>query len=384
MYDVIVIGVGTMGAAACESLARRGTRVLGLEQFDIPHSLGAHHGHSRMFRTAYYEHPDYVPLLQRSLQLWRDLEARSRTELLYLTGSLYVGPTTPTGRGGGELLPRSIEAAQRYHLVHQMLSHGELKRRFPALRVPDNFVGLLERDGGFVVPERAVGAMAARAISHGADLRGREPVLHWDADSSGVRVRTNRGEYSARSAILAGGPWSAKLCRGLGVDITITRQVLGWIQPRLKGLLDLGRFPCWAVEREDGGLYYGFPELPWHPGFKTALHAKSAPCDPDTVNRTATPDDEAEIREGLKRHLPDADGPLLSMGVCMYDNSPDCHFILDRHPIHPNVIVATGFSGHGFKFAPVIGEALADLATTGASHLPIGFLGLDRFQRAHA
>ncbi len=381
MFDVIVIGLGSMGAAATEALARRGRRVLGLEQFDIPHALGAHHGQSRMFRTAYYEHPSYVPLLQRSLELWRDLEARARTDLLYLTGGLYVGPTTPTGRGGGELVPRSEEAARRFHLTHQVLSRAELARRFPSLHIPDDFVGLLERDAGFVLPERSVGAMAVLAARQGAELRGREPVLDWTADSSGVRVRTVRAEYIAQSLILAGGPWSAKLCRGLGIDITITRQVLGWVQPKVKGIFDLGRFPCWAVERDDGALYYGFPELPWHPGFKTALHARSKACDPDTVTRTATSDDEAEIREGLRRHLPNADGPLLTMGVCMYDNSPDSHFILDRHPAHQNVIVGTGFSGHGFKFAPVIGEALADLAIDGRSSLPIQFLGLSRFAK---
>ncbi len=260
-----------------------------------------------------------------------------------------------------------------------MLSHTELCRRFPALRVPESFEGMVERDAGLVIPERAVGALAVLASRRGAELHAREPVVEWAADRTGVRVRTDRGEYRGQSLILAGGPWSAKLCRGLGVEIGITRQVLGWVQPLKAGLFDLGRFPCWAIERDDGSLYYGFPELPWHPGFKTALHAKGAPCDPDSLDRSATAADEAEFRQGLRLHLPDADGPLLSMGVCMYDNSPDSHFILDRHPSHPNVIVATGFSGHGFKFAPVIGEALADLAADGSSPLPIGFLGLQRF-----
>ncbi len=382
MFDVIVIGVGTMGSAACEALARRGRRVLGLEQFDIPHALGAHHGQSRMFRTAYYEHPDYVPLLRRSLELWRDLEARAKVDLLYLTGGLYVGPNSPNGRGGGELVPRSIESARRFHLSHQVLSHAELQRRFPSFRLPDSHIGLLERDAGFVVPERAVGAMAAMALRNDAELRGRERVVEWSADDSGVRVRTDRAEYRAASLILAGGPWSAKLCRGVGVEIGISRQVLGWVRPNVQGIFELGRFPCWAVERDDGSLYYGFPELPWHPGFKTALHARGTPADPDALDRLPTAHDEAGFREGLRLHLPDADGPLLSMGVCMYDNSPDGHFVLDRHPAHDHVIVATGFSGHGFKFAPVIGEALADLAIAGSTGLPIEFLGLSRFARA--
>ena len=379
MHDVIVIGVGTMGAAACEALARRGCRVLGLEQFAIPHVFGAHHGQSRMFRLAYFEHPDYVPLLQRSLELWQELEKRSGVKLLHLTGALYAGPEGPMGPGGSELVPGSLQAARRFGLVHELLTHAELAKRFPPLRLPDSFVGLLERDAGFVVPELAVGALAAGALRHGAELHGHERVLEWSADGSGVRVRSERREYRAGSLVLAGGPWSAKLCRDLGVELVITRQVMGWVQPKWAGVFDLGRWPCWAIEREDGALYYGFPVLPWHPGLKSAIHARGRPCDPDTVERSANAADEEECHEGLRRHLPDADGPLLSLTVCMYDNSPDSHFIIDRHPRHPNVIVATGFSGHAFKFAPVVGEVLADLTLDGATRLPVGFLGLSRF-----
>lgn len=377
-YDVIVVGVGTMGSAACMSLAARGVRVLGLEQFEVPHSFGAHHGQSRLFRTAYYEHPDYVPLLQRSLALWRELERNTGTGLLHLTGGLYVGPDRPNGRGGGELVPRSIEAAKRFGLEHTPLDRAELARRFPALRVPRDFIGVLERDAGFVIPERAVKAMADRAVAAGATVRSREAVLGWSADDRGVEVRTGRGTYRADSLILAGGPWSATLCGNLGVPVTVTRQIMGWVAPRA-GAFELGRWPCWAIEHEDGGLLYGTPVLPWHPGFKASLHKRAAPCDPGSVDRAPAPGDQGTFREGLQRFLPEADGPLLSMAVCMYDNSPDGHFILGHHPKHRNVTVATGFSGHGFKFAPVIGEALADLATLGRSPLPIGFLGLARF-----
>lgn len=378
-YDVIVVGVGTMGSAACMALAARGVRVLGLEQFDVPHTFGAHHGHSRLFRTAYYEHPDYVPLLQRSLTLWRTLERDAGTELLHLTGGLYVGPDRPNGRGGGELVPKSIEAARRFGLEHTPLDHWDLTCQYWRLEVPDDYIGVFERDAGFLIPERAVQAMADHAIAEGAEIRSRQPLSHWHADQRGVEVHTEQEVYRADSLILAGGPWSARLCGDLGVPITVTRQVMGWVEPR-KGAFEMGRWPCWAIEHEDGGLLYGTPVLPWHPGFKAALHKKGSPCDPASVNRAPEPGDEDTFREGLRRFIPEAHGPVLSMAVCMYDNSPDGHFILDRHPLHANVIVATGFSGHGFKFAPVIGEALADLAVHGTSPLPIGFLGLGRFR----
>jgi sarcosine oxidase len=372
VHDAIVIGVGTMGSAACSELARRGWNVLGLDQYDIPNALAAHHGRSRMFRTSYYEHADYVPLLRRALSGWKAIEERTGRCVFYPTGGLYIGPED------GALVRGSLDAARRHGLPHERLDKPELERRFPHLRVPAGFAGTFETDAGFIVPELAVEAMAGEAAAAGAALRTKERVIAWDAQNTGVEVRTDRGTYTAARLIITAGPWSGKLA-GAAARVTITRQVVGWVSPRRPELFGLGRWPCWAIERPGGGLLYGFPMTEGEPGMKVALHAVGEVVDPDSLQRDARPEDEAGWREGLRAHFPDADGPTTAHAACMYDNSPDGHFIVDFCPGHANVVMACGFSGHGFKFAPVIGEALADLAMQGTSSLPIGFLGLTRF-----
>jgi len=372
-YDVIVAGVGTMGAAACDALARRGAKVLGLEQFGIPNAMGAHHGHSRMFRMSYYEHPDYVPLLKEAFDGWKSLEGRSGVKLFHVVGGLYMG------RPSGDLVRESTEAARRHTLECEPLDHAQLARRFPQFRLPAGYAGLLEPMAGLIVPELAIAAMVDAALRNGAEVRGHEPVLGWEAGSGGVTVRTEQRAYRTRRLVMACGAWSSGIVRDLGVELVVTRQTLGWVWPRSPAGFMLGELPCWAVEHGDGSLHYGFPMVPWHPGFKLARHAKGSPVDPGTVDRRPVAADEQEFRPFLQKHIPDADGSLLSMAVCTYTNSPDSHFIIDTHPAHANVSIACGFSGHGFKFAPVVGEVLADLAMDGKTARPIGFLGLDRF-----
>jgi sarcosine oxidase len=196
-------------------------------------------------------------------------------------------------------------------------------------------------------------------------------------------VRTSRGEYRADQLVFCGGPWTERLVRDLGVPLVVTRQVLGWVWPIEPALFELGTLPVWAIGRGDGSLYYGFPILPdgGSVGFKIALHARGTPADPDRVAREVLPGDEETFRACLRQHIPRADGPLLAMRTCLYTNSPDGHFILDRHPRHPRVHLACGFSGHGFKFASVIGEVLADWCTAGRTDLPVEFLSLARFGR---
>lgn len=372
-YDIIVVGVGTMGAAACDALARRGARVLGLERFGIPHPMGAHHGQSRMFRMSYYEHPDYVPLLKESFTLWQDLEASSGTRLFRITGGLYMA------REGGEMVRASTESARLHGLEHETLSHADLARRYPLFRLPEGYTGLHEPRAGFIVPELAVSAMASRALEHGATIRGHETVLDWTAGPDHVTVRTDRDTHHAGRLVFTCGAWTGTLLRDLGVNLLVTRQVMGWVWPPEPAPFALGRFPCWAIEHGDGSLHYGFPMLPWHAGLKVARHARGRSADPDTLDRRPVAEDESDFRPGLQRHLPTADGPLLSMAVCTYTNSPDSHFIIDTYPRHPAVSVACGFSGHGFKFAPVVGEILADLALDGRTSRPAAFLGLSRF-----
>jgi len=372
-YDVIVVGVGAMGSSACYHLARRGASVLGLERFDIPHALGSSHGYSRMIRMAYYEHPDYVPLLRRAYELWRELEGASGQQLLFEVGGVYMGPPD------GHVVAGATRAARQHGLEHETLSNAALAERFPQFRLPPQFVGVYEPRAGFLLPEKVIAAQAELALRAGAELRGREEVTHWGADEGGVVVRTPKGEYRGDRLLFCGGPWTSKLVSDLGVELVVTRQVLGWVWPRAPEAFALGTFPVWGIEAADGSLSYGFPMIPDCPGLKVARHGRGPVTDPDAVSREATPADEAEVNDILLRHLPGGAGPLLSMRVCLYTNSSDGHFIIDSHPRHARVLLACGFSGHGFKFASVIGEVLADLALNGKTELPVRFLGLERF-----
>ena len=379
-FEVIVVGAGAMGSSACYRLARRGVRVLGLEQFSIPNSLGSSHGESRMIRKCYYEHPDYVPLLERAYQLWNELQIACGQQLLFEVGGIFMGPPT------SEFIAGTIGAANEHRLPHKTLDHKQLAMRYPQFRLPADHIGVFEPSAGFLIPERCVAAHAELALRHGAALRAFEPVLDWHADESGVNVRTARATYRAQRIIFCGGAWSGQLLGEIGVNLQVTRQVLGWVWPMKPERFALGTMPVWAIDNPDGSIHYGFPMLSGaafgQPGFKIAHHFHGQPTTPQTINRIPQPEDEADFRHVLERYIPDADGPLLSMAVCMYTNSPDSHFIIDRHPSSERVMIACGFSGHGFKFASVMGEALADLACDGGTNLPIEFLSLARFADA--
>jgi sarcosine oxidase len=378
-FDVIVVGLGAMGSATAYQLSKRGLRVLGLEQFDIPHTLGSSHGASRMIRLAYYEHADYVPLLRRAYALWRELEREVEQKVIHITGGLYIGPP------GSEVVNRSVDAAKAHGIAHDMLDHRQLAVRFPQFCLPEDYRALLDHAGGFVLPERAVSAHCDLAMRNGAELHGREVVVGWKSEANGVEVRTDCETYSAAHAVFCGGAWSAKLVRDLGVPLTVSRQVMAWFQPRSLKLFELGKFPVWAIDLPGGWFPYGFPiHADGAPGLKLAFHKQGPTVEPDTVSRSPTTDDERALRPIMQQFIPSADGPLLSLRVCLYTNSPDHSFIVDRHPLHPNVTLACGFSGHGFKFASVMGEAIADLAVDGRSTLPIEFLKLGRFQISNA
>ncbi len=378
-YDVIVVGLGAMGSAASYHLARRGIKVLGLEQFSIPHNWGSSHGHSRMIRHLYYEAPDYVPLLDHAYNLWHRLETESARRLIHITGGLYIGSEQVQGSERGNVLTGAKQSAEQYGLAYSLLTHQEARREFPQFRIPENHHILFDPDAGFVLPEAAIAAHAELALRLGADLRGHEPLLEWTSDSAGVRVKTAHDDYTASHLLFCGGAWSSRLLQGLGVELKIIRQVLVWVWPKRPDLFELGKLPVWFFEKPDGSHFYGFPMTPSAPGMKLAGHNYPAPAsDPEVLRQGATAADAAPARHFLSRYMPDADGPILSLQPCMYVNSPDKHFILDRHPTHPNVTLACGFSGHGFKFAPLIGQILSELVCDGRSTLPIDFLRLTR------
>jgi sarcosine oxidase len=373
IFDVIVVGVGSMGAAACFQLAKRGARVLGLERFDIPNNMGSAGGFSRMIRLAYFEHPDYVPLLRRSYVLWEELAAELGRPVILITGGLMLGPP------GAAVLEGSLRSVRQHDLPHELMDAAEAMKWFPQFDLPEDFRVLHDHKAGLVLPERAVSGYAELAMRRGAELHGQEAVVSWESTSRGVVVTTTKSTYSAAKVIFCGGAWTDKLVRDLGVPLTVTRQPLVWVWPKSPDLFALGKFPVWILEHRDGSNHYGFPMLADNPGLKLASHKRAAPTDAERLDRNVHVSDEQAVRGVLRDFLPAADGPLLSVRVCMYTNSPDHQFIIDRHPAHENVFIACGFSGHGFKCASGIGQVLAELALDAKSSLPIEFLGLGRF-----
>jgi sarcosine oxidase len=376
-FDVIVVGVGSMGAATCEQLASRGARVLGLERFGIPHRRGSHHGASRLIRQAYFEHPDYVALLLRGYELWQRLEQQTGTKLLHQTGALYLGAPDC------ELIHGSLSAARQFDLPHRVLSPTEVTAAFPAFQCREDWIGMFEPMAGYLQPEKCISAFTRSAIDQGAILRGHQRVIRWDSQGDHVVVQTDQQKYTAARLVVCGGAWSSAILSQVTVKLTPTRQVLVWVWPAHSELYQAGVMPCWAIDPNPAGqyrgIYYGFPMMEEPPGFKLAWHAPAAACDPDTVDREIHAADLQWVQGALEKHFIGGAGPVLSSTTCLYTNSPDGHFVIDRHPQHHNVFFAAGFSGHGFKFASVIGEVMADLALQGTTALPIDFLRLRRF-----
>jgi sarcosine oxidase len=380
-YDAIVIGMGSMGSAAAYHLAREGASVLGIEQFAITHDLGSHAGQSRIIRKSYYEHPDYLPLLERAYHNWRVLERITGAEVYHPTGLLYFGnPDHPLIKG-------SKLSASQYAIPFQQLSDDEVKSRYPQFRLPEGHEKWIEPDAGFVTPERAILLYTDLAIGLGANIRSGERVLHWERNTEGVTVTTDKDRYAAKKLVITAGPWAGKLIPELSGQLTATRQVLAWVNPQDTKPFELGKFPCWTIaDGNKPGIYYGFPILPVGRfggpiGLKMAYHCPATPTDPDAVSRTITDDDEAEIRYILDTFFPDSRSELLTVKTCLYTNTPDENFIIDFLPGHDgDVVVAAGFSGHGFKFASCVGEIMSELALQGKSQLPIGFLNATRFK----
>ena len=386
-YDVIVVGVGAMGSAACYHLAKRGARVLGIDQFGIPNTMGSSHGDTRIIRLCYYEHPDYVPLLLRAYELWRELETASDEKLLHITGGIYIGR-----EGSSEFISGAARTAREHSLQHEMLTRAKLGAQFPQFHVPNDYVGFLEPHAGFLLPERVIAAHARLAMVHGAELHGHTRMCKFSSERTGVTIGFGAHDKQddlkiahADHLILCGGAWSDRF---LGSDVEnlmklqVTRQALGWVWPKKPELFQLGVMPIWAIDHPDGTQHYGFPMHPYgRPGFKISHHFRGEPTTADTIDRTPVASDEEDFRRILSSYIPDADGPLLSVTICMYTNTPDSHFVIDAHPnaVNRNITIACGFSGHGFKFASVVGEILADLALAGRTSHPIDFLGLHRF-----
>lgn len=371
-FDVVVVGLGAIGSAALYRLASRGRHVLGIERFVPGHDRGSSHGETRIFRLGYFEHPSYVPLLRAASTGWRDLEAKFGRKLLTVTGIVEIGtPDSTVVRG-------TLQASRQHSLPHEVLDAAALMRRCPAFRVPADFVGVYQPDGGFLQAELAVEAQVSLARAAGAAVLTNAKVLSIEPQSRGVRIATEHETIVADSVIVAAGPWLPTLLPGLPVALRVTRQVLGWFTPQEPVLFTAERFPVFLLESRHG-VHYGFP-LHGDSGVKIAKHHHlDQTVAPEAYDRRVSAADEAAIRAAVTDYLPAADGPLRAAQTCLYTMTADGDFLIDHLPDHPRIVIASACSGHGFKFAPVIGDILADLATEGRTAHDIARFRLSRF-----
>lgn len=357
-FDVAIAGLGVMGAATAFHLARRGAAVIGLDRFSPPHDQGSSHGHSRIIRQATFEHPSYVPLALHAYELWAELGRETGRELMRLTGGISLGAPESI------LIEGASASARRHRLPYETLSADEVRRRFPALRPADEMVGVYEPRAGILFAESCVDAYLEAARRAGAVLEYDEPVVDWRASASGVELRTGRATYRAASLVLALGPWLPRWMPS--IKLTVERQVAYWFGPRANAdTFAPERLPVYMWDTGRLPYFYGFPDL--GNGVKVAVHHGGEATSAEAVRRSVGDDEVAAMRDLVAKYMPDATGELVRATTCLYTNTPDGHFLIGRHPDHPQVWVISPCSGHGFKYASAIGEVVADLATTGTT-----------------
>ena len=372
--DVAVIGLGAMGSAALWQLALRGVRVIGIDRWTPPHPEGSTHGRTRIIREAYFEHPLYVPLVQRAYAMWDELARASGERLFLATGGLMLGPAE------GALVAGALRSAREHGLAYELVDAREIARRYPALAPPPGDVGVIEPRAGLVFPELGVRAMLAAARAAGADVRTGARVRAWSATPHGVRITTDAGEIAARRAIIAAGAWMPALVPELAPSLTVTREMGHWFAPRARAeLFRADRMPILLWEFARDRFFYSLPDV--GDGFKASIHHEGHAIDPDAPRAAVTDGETQDVRDLLDRLMPDASGRLLDRNTCLYTNTPDEHFAIGAHPAHANVTLVSACSGHGFKFAPAIGELLAQLVLDGAASFDLSPFALARLWR---
>ena len=381
-YDVIVIGVGSMGVSSCYFLATRGYKVLGIEQFELPHDQGAHAGQSRIIRKAYFEHPDYVPLLKKAYENWQQLEEQTGEQVYFKTGLLYQGPADHV------MIKGVKEAALLYGIELEQLTIQKSLSVFPRFVVSGSSEVIYEPDAGFIRPEKIISLYKNEAEKKGAAIHTKEIVLEWKKEKGGITVITDRDTYHSEKLIITAGAWSGKMLPQLASKLTVTRQVIVWVKTRDTKPFEMPGFPCWLIaDNKRGGALYGFPFLRKDQfgepeGIKFAWHYPGDKTKPEKVNRQIDKSEIDTLIRDVAAYIPALSGAApVAAKTCLYTNSPDENFIIDYLPGYErDVVIACGFSGHGFKFVSVAGEILADLAIKGESDLPVDFLSLGRFQ----
>jgi sarcosine oxidase len=376
-YDVIVLGVGGFGSGAAYHLARRGARVLGIDRFAPPHDFGSSHGETRIIRKAYFEHPDYVPLLLRAYDLWTALAAESQRQLFWRCGLMLAGLPDSEAIAGARL------SANQHGLTIENLTGTAAEQRWPGVRIPAGFDVVFEPDAGFLAVEDCVRAHCELAVARGATVLADQEVVSWKSDGREVRVRTATGEYVARSLIITAGAWAASVLAELKLPLQVLRKPIFWhpiasSDYRLSAGMPTFYFELPEHTSPSPRTFYGFPSLDGqtlkvgeHSGGEVVPNALQ-------VDRSLRESDVVPVAGFLSRCLPGVSPRPVRHSVCLYTVTPDRHFIVDRHPEFPNVAVGCGFSGHGFKFTSVLGDALAELVLSGQTEYPIEFLSLKR------
>ena len=353
-FDVAIVGLGAAGSATAWQLATRGVRVIGLDRFTPPHPFGSSHGYGRIIREAYAEGPAYVPLVQHAFTLWDELETLTSTRLRIVTGGLTIGAP------GSALVAGARDSARRYHIPITEWDGAEATRRVPGLSIPAEYEAVWEPRAGVVFPERGVQAMLSEASRHGAQLLFDTTVTGWRRDGAVIRVATAARDISADRVLLSAGAWTSELSPPLAVPLTVERAIQFWFTPP-SGSVTFGsdRFPVFVIDTVTDGVLYGLPDH-GH-GVKVAHHHGGEVTSAASVRRTVSNDERRAIMDVARRWLPALGSAISEASVCLYTNTPDQHFLIDRHPADAAVLIASPCSGHGFKFAPAMGELLADL-----------------------
>ena len=371
-WDAIVVGCGIMGASVSYNLASRGLRVLNLERFGVNHKFGSSHGKTRIIRLAYYEDPRYVPLLRRAFDSWREVEAKSGKRLLEITGGLMIG------REGEELVQGALKSAKTHGLPHEVLTAAKVEERFPAFTLGKEYTGVYEPNAGVLFAEECVRAFVGLGSEAGCEFRFSEQVKGWRSGPNGVEVQTSNGTQVASKVVFCAGAWNGRLLNGL-VPIQCERQVPLWFASGGQDAFSPTKMPVFMMEEEKGVFYYGTPDV-GH-GVKVARTHGGEISEPDHVRREVTERDIAPVREFISRRMTKLDGPPIASTTCIYSNTPDLNFAVGAHPTDPGVVVMSACSGHGFKFASVLGEIAADLVTNGTA-FDISFLSPGRFAKS--
>lgn len=384
-FDVIVLGLGAMGSAASYQLAKAGNKVLGIDQFTPPHTKGSSHGDTRITRLAIGEGEHYTPLVMRSHQLWREIERETGREILVTTGGLIISSGAKTAINHVEnFFENTVEAAKKYNIEHELLTATQIRERFPQFNVKDNEEGYLEKEAGFVRPEEAITAQLELARKYGANIHTDEKVLSYEAKADEVTVKTTKSEYTAKKLIITAGSWLPQLIeKELGQYFKVIRQVLFWFDAKesIKPFI-LGTFPVfiWELQGNNQGIY-GFPALDEKGGVKIASEQYETTTTPETVDRNVTEEEIKTMYENfVKPYFPGLSDHCIKAIACLYTVTPDSGFVIDVHPEHKNIVIASPCSGHGFKHSAAIGEILSQLVMEGKSTIDITKFSLDRLQ----